>query len=33
MFAYPDMVGELNNFKNKVIYTGVDTTGGIPYYK
>lgn len=29
MFSYPDMVGELNNFKTKVIYTGVDTTGGI----
>ena len=25
----PDMVGELSNFKTKVIYTGVDTTGGI----
>jgi beta-1,4-mannosyl-glycoprotein beta-1,4-N-acetylglucosaminyltransferase len=29
MFAYPDSVGALSSFKNKVIYTGVDTTGGI----
>ena len=29
MFSYPDMVGELASFKTKVIYTGVDTTGGI----
>jgi len=29
MFSYPDMVGELAPFKTKVIYTGVDTTGGI----
>jgi glycosyltransferase involved in cell wall biosynthesis len=28
MFAYPDMVNELKEFKTKVIYTGVDTTGG-----
>jgi glycosyltransferase involved in cell wall biosynthesis len=28
MFAYPDMVSELNEFKTKVIYTGVDTTKG-----
>ena len=28
MFAYPDMVGELKEFKTKVVYTGVDTTGG-----
>lgn len=29
MFSYPDMYKELNKFKTKVIYTGVDTTGGI----
>ncbi len=29
MFAYPDMVHELESFKNKVIYTGADSTGGI----
>lgn len=29
MFSYPDMVYELAPFKNKVIYTGVDSTGGI----
>ena len=28
MFSYPDMVGELKEFKTKVIYTGVDTTKG-----
>jgi glycosyltransferase involved in cell wall biosynthesis len=27
MFAYPDSVGHLSDFKTKVIYTGVDTTG------
>jgi glycosyltransferase involved in cell wall biosynthesis len=27
MFSYPDMVGYLDEFKVKVIYTGVDTTG------
>ena len=27
MFSYPDMVRYLDNFKTKVIYTGVDTTG------
>jgi hypothetical protein len=32
MFSYPDMIGELDNFKTKVIYTGVDTTGGIPNF-
>jgi len=32
MFAYPDMINELNTFKTKVIYTGVDTTGGIPNF-
>lgn len=32
MFAYPDMVNELNIFKTKVIYTGVDSTGGIPNF-
>lgn len=32
MFAYPDMVKELASFKNKVIYTGVDSTGGIPNF-
>jgi len=32
MFAYPDSYNELNNFKTKVIYTGVDTTGGIPNF-
>lgn len=29
MFSYPDMFHELNEFKTKVIYTGVDSTGGI----
>jgi glycosyltransferase involved in cell wall biosynthesis len=32
MFAYPDSYGELNNFNTKVIYTGVDSTGGIPNF-
>lgn len=32
MFAYPDMINELNPFKVKVVYTGVDTTGGIPNF-
>lgn len=32
MFAYPDSYNELNSFKTKVIYTGVDTTGGIPNF-
>ena len=27
MFSYPDMIGYLDEFKVKVIYTGVDTTG------
>lgn len=29
MFSYPNMFHELNNFETKVIYTGVDSTGGI----
>lgn len=33
MFAYPDMWPVLNDFKTKVIYTGVDSTGGIPNFK
>lgn len=32
MFSYPDMIHELDGFKTKVIYTGVDTTGGIPNF-
>ena len=32
MFAYPDMYPQLNEYKTKVIYTGVDTTGGIPNF-
>ena len=32
MFAYPDSIGQLKEFKTKVIYTGVDTTGGIPNF-
>jgi glycosyltransferase involved in cell wall biosynthesis/GT2 family glycosyltransferase/cephalosporin hydroxylase len=32
MFSYPDMYNELNKFKTRVIYTGVDTTGGIPNF-
>jgi len=32
MFSYPDMISELSEFNNKVIYTGVDTTGGIPNF-
>lgn len=32
MFSYPDMYQELNDFRTKVIYTGVDTTGGIPNF-
>lgn len=32
MFAYPDIIHELNPYKIKVIYTGVDTTGGIPNF-
>ena len=32
MFAYPDIIGELKQFNTKVIYTGVDTTEGIPNY-
>jgi len=32
MFAYPDIIGELKQFNTKVIYTGVDTTGGIPNF-
>ena len=32
MFSYPDMIGELDQFKIKVIYTGVDTSGGIPNF-
>lgn len=29
MFSYPNMFHELNSFESKVIYTGVDSTGGI----
>lgn len=29
MFSYPNMFHELNSFNTKVIYTGVDSTGGI----
>ena len=32
MFAYPDMYPVLYPYKTKVIYTGVDTTGGIPNF-
>jgi len=32
MFAYPDMVGELESYKTKVIYTGLDSTLGIPNF-
>lgn len=32
MFSYPDMYKELDEFKVKTIYTGVDTTGGIPNF-
>lgn len=32
MFAYPDMYPVLNEYKTKVIYTGVDSTGGIPNF-
>lgn len=32
MFAYPDMISSLDEFKTKVIYTGVDSTGGIPNF-
>jgi hypothetical protein len=32
MFSYPDMYQELNSFETKVIYTGVDSTGGIPNF-
>jgi len=32
MFSYPDMIGELKSFNTKVVYTGVDTTGGIPNF-
>lgn len=32
MFSYPDMIKELDNFKTKVIYSGVDTTGGHPNF-
>lgn len=32
MFSYPDMHIHLNDFETKVIYTGVDTTGGIPNF-
>jgi glycosyltransferase involved in cell wall biosynthesis len=32
MFSYPDMIEQLNEFKTKVIYTGVDSTGGIPNF-
>jgi glycosyltransferase involved in cell wall biosynthesis len=32
MFAYPDMFPVLNGYKTKVIYTGVDSTGGIPNF-
>lgn len=32
MFSYPDQFVYLNKFKTKVIYTGADTTGGIPNF-
>jgi glycosyltransferase involved in cell wall biosynthesis len=32
MFSYPDMIGELKQFNTKVVYTGVDTTEGIPNF-
>jgi len=32
MFAYPDMVGELDSYRTKVIYTGLDSTLGIPNF-
>lgn len=32
MFSYPDMWSELSKYSTKVIYTGVDTTGGIPNF-
>ena len=32
MFSYPDMVDSLSEFKTRVIYTGVDSTGGIPNF-
>lgn len=32
MFSYPDMFPELDEFRTKVIYTGVDSTGGIPNF-
>jgi glycosyltransferase involved in cell wall biosynthesis len=32
MFAYPDMYPVLNEYQTKVIYTGVDSTGGIPNF-
>lgn len=33
MFAAPDMHESLGIYKTKVIFTGVDTTGGIPNFK
>lgn len=32
MFAYPDMWPVLNDYKIKGIYTGVDSTGGVPNF-
>lgn len=32
MFSYPDMIDQLNEFRTKVVYTGVDSTGGIPNF-
>jgi len=32
MFSYPDMYSQLDEYKVKVIYTGADTTGGIPNF-
>ncbi len=29
MFSYPDMYAQLDGFQSRVIYSGVDTTGGI----
>lgn len=32
MFSYPDGWQQLSNYSTKVIYTGVDSTGGIPNF-
>jgi len=32
MFSYPDQHPQLNQYQTKVIYTGVDSTGGIPNF-